>query len=59
MTSHLTWNKLFLSNFLKTLPFSSTKLLLIMMVSRALLLALMATLRVVAWRRNNMEWRKT
>ena len=31
-----TWKKLFLSNFLKTLPFSSTKLLLIMMVKRAL-----------------------
>ena len=44
---------------MNTLPLSSTKLLLIMMVSRALLLALMATLRVVAWRRNNMEWRKT
>ena len=51
----ITWKKLFLSNFLKTLPFNSTKLLLIMMVSRALLLALIATLRVVACNRNNME----
>jgi hypothetical protein len=43
-----TWNRLFLSNFLKTLPFSSTKLLLIMIVSSALLLALIATFSVVA-----------
>ena len=44
-----TWNKLLRSNFLNTLPLSSTKLLLIMMVSSALLLALIATLSVVAW----------
>merc|ERR1719320_2441531 len=43
-----TWNKLLRSNFLNTLPLSSTKLLLIMIVRRALLLALIATLRVVA-----------
>ena len=55
----LTWNKLFLSNFLKTLPLSSTKLLLIMMVRRALLLELMATLSVVAWSSTSRACRNT
>uniref|UniRef100_A0A182VN65 Uncharacterized protein n=1 Tax=Anopheles merus TaxID=30066 RepID=A0A182VN65_ANOME len=45
----LSWKRLFLSNFLNTLPFSSTKLFDIMIVSRPLLFELMATLSEVAW----------
>lgn len=51
------WNKLRISNFLKTLPFSSTKLFDTMMVSRALLWELTATDRVVAWTRITLVWR--
>ena len=42
------WNKLFVSNFLNTLPLSSTKLLDTSIVISALLYELMATLSDVA-----------
>ena len=50
------WKRLFVSNFLNTLPFSSTKLLDTMMVSKALLCELMATFRVTACASTTFAW---